>query len=263
MWESHVMQNVLGALSHNKDFSVVSYQQPVMWDDLRLSGHLDLVVKWQNKRLMFDIKTMSPNAYAMINSINDLRISKHHYHQGYIVQAGLYAVHPDVSAEWTGLLCVNKVTGDWKQMLWHITECEEEIDYGFEAADCINRTIDAKCTLSHAADLLANPGEYCRDCRFTHSCPLFLRIEKAKTIPIEDEKLVALINERHHLKAKLLPNNKRLQEVEYELRRHWGLTKPGTYALNGWRVKVSRTEDKIVPEYTRKGYMKVTYRVDE
>ena len=262
MWEKHFMRKLFGS-----SVTIRSYQRDVEWADLQLVGHLDVVLDIDGEKVMVDFKSASPHAFRMLNTLDDLRNSPYHYHQNYVTQCSLYGIHESIEADWCGLLIANKVTGEWKQILWEPTCCTQEIEAAFSACEQINDHLANKSALSDVQEYLAMPGTYCNRCGWKNKCDAhWLLHEVPEYQALSDKVLVALVNKRRELANKIIPYSGALKEVEDELRSHFQAVGVGKYDFGRTKVKVGYTHGKEIPPkeaYVRKGYWRIQYVDDE
>jgi len=254
-WGSR-LQSIVMAEIHTRGWDVITTERPVQWPDLQLTGRLDLLVRVDGEILHLDIKTMSARVFPSINSLSDLRRAEHAYQRGYITQATLYAIHEDIRASRTGLLCFNKQTAESKIVAWDPLEAEQEADEAFARCEQINRAIDKR-----SPDGLESPGPHCDDCSYTHLCSHYS--VEAAGYTMQEAEVTEAVAELQRLKSKIDLDIAQIKQIEKDLKSHWATQEPGKHICGEWVAKVTRVADKEIPAkaaYTRRGYSLVTYK---
>jgi hypothetical protein len=254
-WGNRIQSIVMAAI-HEAEVDVIGYEQPVHWPDLELTGRYDLLLRVPGQRVHRDIKSMSPNIFPGLNTLDDLRNSDHVYHRCYVTQATLYAIHDDVQAADTGLLCFNKGTSETKEIAWDPAECEEEVNRAFEACEKINEAIRIGDPTG-----LETPGPYCLDCDFSHICGHFTA--EAAGYEMAPEEVALSVETMQALKEQIKPTENEIKKLDKQVKSHWKTQEPGTHICGEWLAKVTRIAEKVIPpqpEKTKAGYDRVTYK---
>lgn len=238
------------------------------WKELELSGHMDGVVlpneyvlhMAPDEKAVGDVKSMSDFAFAAINTVKDLLNSREWYHVAYITQPSLYAVHPQVDAQWCVLYCVKRSTAETKQIWWRTEDAVEQIVKAKANCIAINEAIKADKKDAAGDPLvpaeLAVPGKWCGDCAFASICPEY--VLESKGLVIAPQRIVELVER----KAELDEAAKEHKKVVAELNTHWKTVEPGQHICGDYLVKVSEVKGKDMPAkpaYYKQPYKRTTY----
>ena len=200
-------------------FEVSQMQRAIDYPQHKITGHVDLFIKWQGEQWLLEIKSMSPYIWESVNTIQDFH--KYSWTAKYLGQVCLYML---MSNEPRGLFALkNKSTG---QIKW----IEFELDYDFaesllKKADVVNNSVDARIAarLVHDADAedAALPARIdyqereCGDCRWKHLCCPDLKYQGFDFLDIP--MLEAAIAESLELKPAQAQYNKVWDEVKRNL----------------------------------------------
>lgn len=97
-------------------FQVIEQQRSFAWKEYNLTGHLDakVVDPETGKAIPLEIKTMSPNIWGKINTIEDMKNSKYAYMRRYPAQIMIYMLLAE--SEKGVMILKNKTTGRLKQV---------------------------------------------------------------------------------------------------------------------------------------------------
>jgi hypothetical protein len=252
-----------------KDVEYVRQEEPMHWPDLQLSGHMDGIVLpcdavpelQPGESAVIDVKGASDYAFDSIDTLDDLRNSKHWYHQAYVIQPALYAVHPQVNASWCVIYFVKRSTAETKQIWWRPEDVVDRIAQARSACRRINEEITRGDKDDQGQPLapahLSSPGSWCDRCDFQPACPDYVLQEQG--ITIAPDHIVELVAKRQTLVAGYREYN----EVNDALKQFWKQAGPGTLVCGDYVVTIKETAEKEItakPAYTRPAYVRATVR---
>lgn len=155
-----------------------------------ITGREDIRIKDENGELIpVEIKGLSPQEWAKLNTIEDFLNSKKHYVRGYPSQLFVYMYH---FAKERGLfVLVNKLTGEIKPI-----DVYMDFDYGeqcLQKAERIYKALETNIPPDSCDDI-----SVCENCNLQHICGNCRRIPA--DVELDDE-LENLINRKEELKA--------------------------------------------------------------
>lgn len=112
MNQGHIQERALVAELLEDGWEIVEMQSPIS-DEMRkkynLSGYIDFRIKWEGKRVPLEVKSMNPNLFQRVNSLEDM--VQYHWMRKYLRQKQLYLKG---FSEPAGLFFLTDCLGKWK-----------------------------------------------------------------------------------------------------------------------------------------------------
>lgn len=224
-------------------FEVVETQVPLakdMMDTYRLSGKIDGKIKFMDRRIPFEVKSMSPYAFDKVASLddikNDLFMSRYYrqmqvYLMGHNEPAGVFFL-TDCLGHWT----IIPVPLDYEESEQILKKVEE-----------INRHVDA----GTLPDRIEYDEKICGFCPFSHIC-LPDVINEKKIQWKDDPALERLLSRR----AELEPGASEYDKVDKEIKER--LREVPMAVVGDWMITGQWQTRKFyeVPEAIKKNYQK-------
>jgi CRISPR/Cas system-associated exonuclease Cas4 (RecB family) len=240
-------------------FAIVEQQRPFSWPKYQITGSIDFKIAVDGQAYPCEVKSAAPNAFASINSVQDMLHHKWPYMRKYPAQLTLYLLMDNKER---GLfLFKNKSTGEIKE-IW--------LDLDFTFAESLVQKAEA--INKHVAEgTLPDPMEYsediCRECGFVHIC-LPDRIGKEVEVT-DDGELLGLVTRYTELK----PGAKEFDEVNEritELVKGREKILVGDYFIEGkWQARMSydipqeiKAQYQKPGQFWKKDIMKVEAKLD-
>jgi len=191
IWENEAIINL-----KRDGFEVVAEQTPFQLNDRRtgvpvLRGRIDGKIRWNGKDVPFEVKSMNPNVYARMETLDDLL--RFWWTKKYIAQLLAYLIGH--GHEW-GFFYLTDCLGNWKAI-------RVDLDYAkAEAIWAFGETIVAAISEARSSGALPTYSSDPTECA---RCPFFKRacqpdiIEQGATM-LDDPELLAIIDRWHELK---------------------------------------------------------------
>jgi CRISPR/Cas system-associated exonuclease Cas4 (RecB family) len=209
---------------------IIEQQRSFEWKKYQITGHIDGKIVNGQSVIPFEIKSMSDYIWKSINSIEDMKNSKHYYLKQYPAQLNLYLIMDEKEE---GLFILkNKQTGFLKQI-------EVKLDYEYtesliQKAERINKHVDDG-TLPERI-----PYEIgaCENCGYYHIC---LPSQEHKPIIIDDPEIEIKLEKREELKEYVNEYN----ELDKEIREKF--KEIPEVVIGNWKITGKWVEKK---EYT-------------
>lgn len=198
-----------------------------------ITGREDIRIKDENGELIpVEIKGLSPNEWAKLNSVEDFKASKRPYVRGYPAQLQVYMLHFGKEKGFFAL--TNKLTGETK-----FIEMPFDYDYAealLQKAERIYKALEDETPPAACDDITC-----CESCSLAHICGEMRRVPA--DIELDDE-LDELINRKNELAAA----KKEYEDCDREI-----------------KARVGEREKVITGKYliTRKSFVKNAYTVPE
>lgn len=208
---------------------MIETQRPFEIAQIQLRGKIDGRIKLDGMKLPTEIKSMNPNTWARINSVDDLRNSRQVYVRGYYTQMQMYLFGME---EKLGLFILkNKVTGELK-----FVPCEIDYEHAekeWKKLELVNRHVAAKTYPERIED-----RSICRQCDFRHLC---LPDEESESVGLEDNETLVDMVARHE---ELRPLAEEYESLDESIKDDYFKPKGvGTYLVGGkYQIKVSEYE---------------------
>ena len=166
-------------------FHVMLSQMPVAVTDrnknILATGKIDGLIRYEDKKIPFEIKTMNPNIFNSIKSIEDFEKKPHL--RKYIRQLQMYLFGQNAEE---GLFLLTDCLGHWKILPMYL-------DYG--ACELILKRLET--VYEHLQnktypDRIPYDNQVCKMCPFSHICLCDIKNQKAEMIesPEFEEELV-------------------------------------------------------------------------
>jgi CRISPR/Cas system-associated exonuclease Cas4 (RecB family) len=208
--EGNIQEEALLTDLRNAGFKITEQQRPFSWPEYQITGMIDCRIGLNGTSYPLEIKSMSPNVWKNINTIEDL--NRYPWTKKYVSQIVLYLLMGN--APEAILLLKNKSTGKVKQL--NIT-LNDYLDLGeslLQKAQRINK---------HVADgtfpSKINTFKVCSECNFRHLC-LPEILSKGGVEFIDNEKLESNLNRRASLASASKEYDSVDEEVKEELKRY-------------------------------------------
>jgi hypothetical protein len=170
---------------------VVEQQRAFSWPEYKITGSIDGKIIHEHQAIPFDVKSCSPWVFKTINTIDDLKKSKHMYHRKYVTQLNLYMLMDGIDK---GLFFFKDKTSGGLKEIWM------DLDYQLgeetlKRAEAINKHVDAGTLPDKCA-----PGCGCEmeRCPFAHIC---LPDMEGKEVEIDTGELETMIKTLYQLES--------------------------------------------------------------
>lgn len=172
-------------------FQIIEQQRAFSWDKYNITGMIDGKILHEHEAIPFDVKSCSPWAFKAINSIDDLKKSKHLYHRKYVTQLNLYMLMDGIDK---GLFFFKDKTGGGLKEIWM------QIDYELgeetlKRAEAINRHVDSGILPDQCSPACGCEMERCP---FAHIC---LTEHIGKEVEIDAGELEQMIKSLYQLES--------------------------------------------------------------
>lgn len=157
-----MVENLVSQDLREAGFALVEQQRPFSWAKYQITGRIDFKIAIDGQVYPCEVKSAAPNAFASINSVQDMLKHKWAYMRRYPAQLTLYLLMDNKDKG--VFLFKNKSSGELKE-IWM------DLDFAFaeslvQKAEAINKHV--------AEGTLPAPMEYsedvCHDCGFVHIC---------------------------------------------------------------------------------------------
>lgn len=126
--EGRIQEKDILSILNDSNLKIISVGEPVILHRYELTGHIDACFQYKRNNYILEIKTISPNLFDKINSMNDFEESKYPHHNCYYPQIQLYMKSKNFKH---GILLLkNKNTGELKEF-----ETEENKPYIIDLLD--------------------------------------------------------------------------------------------------------------------------------
>jgi len=223
-------------------FKVVEQQVPIeksMTDTYRLTGKIDGKIVWNNRRVPFEVKSMNPNSFNRVQTLDDIKNDS--FLSRYYRQIQVYLLghnEPD------GLLFLTNCMGAWKILAVELDY--EESEKILKKVASINAYLDA----GTLPDRIPYDPDICGFCSFAHIC--LPDVVNEAIVKWEDNPKVAkLLNRLDELK----PPHKEYEELYEEFK---AIFKGVPLAVVGkWTVtgKLSKRKSYDIPDDIKAKYV--------
>lgn len=147
-----------------KDFTeagiqVIEQQSSFVWEKYQISGHLDGVIVIEGQAIPLEIKSMSPNIFAIMNTFDDFK--KKTWTKSYMAQITIYMLMKNIDQ---GIFILkDKSSGLMKQI--NVSLDYELGEFCIRAAETINAHVLTKTFPDRIKDI-----EKCKECPFKLVC---------------------------------------------------------------------------------------------
>jgi CRISPR/Cas system-associated exonuclease Cas4 (RecB family) len=184
--EGNFHEKVLISELHEMGFEVVEQQRSFQLEDPKITGHIDGILRYDNKDFPFDCKSINSNDYQKLDSLEDFLYSKKYYQANYVIQLLLYLLMS--GNEYGCLILKNKITGEIKP-IW------AQIDY-IKLDDVLKRAKEVYKALETnlPPDRIDNL-DLCSKCDFRHICLPDMKFGDGVQV-LDDAELLELLNRR-------------------------------------------------------------------
>lgn len=188
--------------------TVVEQERPLAWPEFQITGHQDAKIQDGNTLVPVEVKSVEPNAWKKMNSIQDMMDSNKLWWRKYPAQLTLYV---KMDKKDIGLFILkNKLTGRLKQI-------EYPLDLSYvgeltEKASIINQHI-AQGTFP---DKIEPDEDICGYCGFNVLCLPDRDFGDPLQI-LEDAQLVSILSRREELKEAYKEYNALQKQLKREL----------------------------------------------
>jgi len=138
---------------------VIEQQSSFVWEKYQISGHLDGVIVIDGKSVPIEIKSMAPNIFSGIKTLEDFK--KKPWTKAYLAQIQIYMLFKNID---TAIFFLkDKSSGDLKQI-------NVELDYEIaescvKTAEIINNHVDTKTLPERITNI-----DKCKECPFKLLC---------------------------------------------------------------------------------------------
>ena len=186
-------------------FEIVEQQRPFDWPEYNITGSIDGKILYIREAIPFDVKSCSPWVFKAINSIEDLKKSRHLYHRKYVTQLNLYMLMDGIDK---GLFFFKDKTSGGLKEIWM------DLDYQLgeetlKRAEAINRhvangTLPDQCSPECGCEM--------ERCPFAHIC---LTDHIGKEVEIDTGELEQMLKTLYSLESAA----KEHEEVNSEINR--------------------------------------------
>jgi len=168
---------------------VIEQQGAFEWADYQITGHIDGVVIVDGKPVPIEIKSMHPNIFTQVHTLEDFK--KKPWTRAYLAQIQIYMLSKNVDK--AIFILKNKSTGEIRQIV---------VDLDYELAECclktaeaINKHLEAKTLPDRVKDI-----EKCKQCPFNLVCLPQMSFGEPLKI-VDDPMFVQRVDEYMALKA--------------------------------------------------------------
>lgn len=210
-------------------FVVVEQQRSFQLDEPLITGHIDGILLWEEKTYPFDIKSIGPNDFNKISSVEDLTNSHKVHQRQYPAQLQIYLLL--TQSEYGCFILKNKLTGELKA-IWM------QIDYDYcdqilKKASRVYQALKESSPPQRTKDI-----RNCEDCAFKHVCLPDLQYEG--TPLIDNEELLKLLSKRYEL----LEHSKQFDQIDGEVKKFFSQTGVGEKICGDFLVKTTSVKVK-------------------
>lgn len=157
--EGNHQEKIIIADINQAGIQFLEQQSMFEWPEYCITGHIDGVIVDDGKSVPVEIKTMSPNIFATVNSFDDLK--KKPWTRAYMAQLQVYMLMKNIDR--AILLLKNKSSGGLKQI-----DCELDYELAeacIKTAEAVNKHIFAGTEPEKITNI-----DTCRDCPFKLAC---------------------------------------------------------------------------------------------
>jgi len=140
---------------------VQQQQRPFEWKEYQITGHVDGFVQTESGLVPIEIKSMSPNVFKCMNSVDDLK--RYSWTRKYTGQIVLYMLMGNCDK--AILLLKNKSTGQLKQFDLDLNDYLDVGEELLKKAEEINKHVAAGTIPGFCDD-----ADECMKCAFRHIC---------------------------------------------------------------------------------------------
>lgn len=230
-------------------FTVLEQQRSLEWPEYQLTGHIDGLLVADGEAHPFDVKSVNPNDWQRLNTMDDFLSSPRHWVRGWPAQLLLYLLMREMERGF--LYLVNKMTFEPKVVWFDLNEPRalDLAEQTLQKLERVNRHV-AEGTVPEPID----EPDTCSRCPLYHICLPDLTRD---AIRIEDDpEIEALLARRAELEAAHQEFRRidkavkeRLQGTERAIIGSWLIrgrqverkgyaVEPGTY----WRIDITPLE---------------------
>lgn len=227
-------------------FNVIQNQMPIeiknRTGELVCRGKIDGLIQYGRQRFALEIKTMSPNVFNSVNSIEDFY--KKPYLRKYLSQIWLYLYGNNLEY---GLFMLDNLMGQWKAV---------PIELNYEATEGILQRLE-RCweyvKKKEYPDPIPYDSTMCDDCAFAATC---LRDVSSKNILdlSADEEFSTMAKRCAELKPLVKEHDAIEKGIKLKLE---GVNERKIIMGDTWKVEVSMSKRKTanVPDDVKEKYM--------
>lgn len=240
MNQGHIQERALVAELLQDGWEIVEEQSPIsdaMRKKYNLSGYIDFKIKWEGKRVPLEIKSMNPNLFQRVNTLEDM--VQYHWMRKYLRQKQLYLMGMNEPA---GLFFLTDCLGKWKFI---------PVKFDQSAADASLKMVE-EIHLNVSSGTLPPKikfdSEVCGNCSFVAICKPDIENEGAKFI--DDAVALELLQRREQMKP-YADDYDSAHEALKEMFKGVPLSVIGDYTVSG--KKTTRTSYDI-PDDVKKQY---------
>lgn len=230
-------------------FKIIEFQRAFQMDKPLITGSIDGILVWENRRIPFDVKSMKDTLFNEIESAEDLMFSKKHWHRQYPAQLQMYLL---LTGEEIGCFILkNKSTGEIKPIWMHL-----DYEYAEQLLKRAERVYQALAKEEPGQRI--NDFDVCTDCPFKAICLPDIKAGPGVQL-IEDMEFSGLLDRR----AQLEPQAREFKEVDDEVKEQAKARGIGDLVCGDWMLRVTEHKRKekvaITWEDKESSFMKVKF----
>ena len=240
--EGEIHEKAVLQLLSDSGIQIVETQRPFEISQIQLRGKIDGQIKTDEGLIPAEIKSMNPNTFSKIDSIQDMLNHKMSYVRGYVTQMQIYlfGLHKE-----KGLFILkNKVTGELK-----FIECPIDYEYAekeWKKLELVNMHVAAGTYPERIED-----RSECKRCDFRHIC---LPDEVSETLNIEDSpELLEKLEVRNSLENQA----KQFERIDKEVKEIFKQKPTGAYLIGGKyqvETKTQKRTEYVIPKEIKEQY---------
>src|SRR5690606_30256677 len=146
-------------------FTVLEQQRSLEWPEYQLTGHIDGLLVADGEAHPFDVKSVNPNDWQRLNTMDDFLSSPRHWVRGWPAQLLLYLLMREMERGF--LYLVNKMTFEPKVVWFDLNESRalDLAEQTLQKLERVNRHV-AEGTVPEPID----EPDTCSRCPFYHIC---------------------------------------------------------------------------------------------